>query len=87
MTSGLTFLTAIALFVFGGQVLSGFAFALVVGIIVGTYSSIFIASPILLFWQSILERRKHDRKGATTVAGSPTRKSSVRGDSVKAVKE
>ena len=87
MTSGLTFLTAIALFLFGGQVLNGFAFALVVGIIVGTYSSIFIASPILLFWQSVLERRKHDRKGATTVAGPPTRKSLVRSDSVKAVKE
>jgi preprotein translocase subunit SecF len=50
LTSGLTFLTAIALFLFGGQVLNNFAFALVVGIIIGTYSSIFIASPILIFW-------------------------------------
>lgn len=58
LTSGLTFLTALALFLFGGQVLSGFAFALVVGIIVGTYSSIFIASPILIFWQNWVESRK-----------------------------
>jgi preprotein translocase subunit SecF len=58
LTSGLTFLTAISLFLFGGQVLNGFAFALVVGIIVGTYSSIFIASPILIFWQNFIESRK-----------------------------
>lgn len=58
LTSGLTFLTAVSLFLFGGQVLNGFAFALVVGIIVGTYSSIFIASPILIFWQNLMEARK-----------------------------
>jgi preprotein translocase SecF subunit len=57
LTSGLTLLTALSLFLFGGQVLSGFSFALVVGIIVGTYSSIFIASPILVFWQNFLESR------------------------------
>ena len=58
LTSGLTLLTALSLFLFGGQVLNGFSFALVVGIIVGTYSSIFIASPILVFWQNFLESRK-----------------------------
>ena len=57
LTSGLTFLTAISLFLFGGQVLNGFSFALVVGIIVGTYSSIFVASPILVFWQDLAEGR------------------------------
>ncbi len=57
LTSGLTFLTALSLFLFGGQVLNGFSFALVVGIIIGTYSSIFIASPILIFWQNLAERR------------------------------
>jgi preprotein translocase subunit SecF len=57
LTSGLTFLTAISLFLFGGQVLHSFAFALVVGIIVGTYSSIFIASPILVFWQNFVDSR------------------------------
>src|ERR1700736_3485303 len=58
LTSGLTFLTALSLFLFGGQVLNGFSFALVVGIIVGTYSYIFVASPILIFWHNFLEARK-----------------------------
>src|SRR5207302_4474120 len=58
MTSGLTFLTVIALFLFGGAVLHGFSFALVVGIIIGTYSSVFIASPIVLFWQNYTEGRR-----------------------------
>ncbi|HEX4809258.1 MAG TPA: protein translocase subunit SecF [Bryobacteraceae bacterium] len=57
LTSGLTFLTALSLFLFGGQVLNGFSFGLVVGIIVGTYSSIFVASPILIFWQNLADRR------------------------------
>jgi len=61
LTSGLTLITALALFLFGGQVLNGFSFALVVGIIVGTYSSVFIASPLLIFWQNLVESRK---KGA-----------------------
>jgi len=52
LTSGLTFLTAISLFLFGGSVLHGFSFALVVGILVGSYSSVFIASPILVAWEN-----------------------------------
>jgi preprotein translocase subunit SecF len=58
LTSGLTFLTAISLFLFGGPVLNGFSFALVIGIMIGTYSSIFVASPILVFWQNVAEGRK-----------------------------
>ena len=58
MTSGLTFLTVIALFLFGGPVLHGFSFALVCGIIVGTYSSVFVASPIVLFWHNYADTRK-----------------------------
>jgi preprotein translocase subunit SecF len=58
MTSGLTFLTALALWLFGGEVLNGFSFALVVGILVGTYSSVFVASPILIFWQDLMGRKK-----------------------------
>jgi preprotein translocase SecF subunit len=58
LTSGLTLLTALSLFIFGGEVLNSFSFALVVGIIVGTYSSIFIASPILVFWQNFMDTRK-----------------------------
>jgi len=51
LTSGLTFLTVLSLYIFGGQVLRGFSFALVVGIIIGTYSSIAIAAPMLVAWQ------------------------------------
>ncbi|MBM3783772.1 MAG: protein translocase subunit SecF [Acidobacteria bacterium] len=58
LTSGLTFLTAVALWLFGGPVLNGFSFALVAGIIVGTYSSIFIASPILIWWRNWMEQRR-----------------------------
>ncbi|MFN7937711.1 MAG: protein translocase subunit SecF [Bryobacteraceae bacterium] len=58
LTSGLTFVSAVALLLFGGPVLNGFSFALVAGIIVGTYSSIFIASPILIWWKNSMEGRK-----------------------------
>jgi preprotein translocase subunit SecF len=51
LTSGLTFLTVLSLFIFGGQVLNGFSFALVVGILIGTYSSIAVAAPMLVAWQ------------------------------------
>ncbi len=51
LTSGLTFLTVLSLFLFGGEVLHGFSLALVIGIIIGTYSSIFIASPMLVAYQ------------------------------------
>lgn len=58
MTSGLTFLAVIALFLFGGPVLHGFSFALVAGILIGTYSSVFVASPIVLFWHDFADARK-----------------------------
>lgn len=48
ITSGTTLLVVITLFIFGGEVLRGFAFALIVGIVIGTYSSIFVASPVVV---------------------------------------
>jgi preprotein translocase subunit SecF len=63
LTSGLTLLTALSLWWFGGEVLNGFSFALVMGILVGTYSSVYIASPILIFFQNFMDaRRKSDTK-------------------------
>jgi preprotein translocase subunit SecF len=53
MTSGLTLLTCLALLFLGGDVLRGFAFVMTVGIIVGTYSSIYIASPFALLWENM----------------------------------
>ena len=76
LTSGLTLLTALSLWLFGGSKLNGFSFALVVGIIVGTYSSIFIASPILIFWQNYVEKRKAAAVPAS--AASPVRRTPLK---------
>jgi preprotein translocase subunit SecF len=90
MTSGLTFLTVIALFALGGPVLRGFSFALVCGIIVGTYSSVFVASPIVLFWHNYVDKPKR----SSGVGGAAARKDMpragggrpVRGEGSKVVK-
>lgn len=50
MTSGITLLSVIALYLFGGDVIRNFAFAMLVGIVIGTYSSIFVAAPVILFF-------------------------------------
>jgi preprotein translocase subunit SecF len=72
LTGGLTFLSAVCLLVFGGPVLRGFSFAFVVGIIVGTYSSIFIATPIVILVQRALEERKRkQRSGGGSASASP----------------
>ncbi len=57
LTSATTLIVVLFLWLFGGQVINNFAFALLIGVIVGTYSSIFVASPLLLLWQ-----RKKQRK-------------------------
>lgn len=85
MTSGLTFMTVIALFLFGGAVLHGFSFALVVGIIIGTYSSVFVASPIVLFWHNWFDDRKKSGAAIAPTKLSPA-KEPVRKGSVRAVK-
>jgi preprotein translocase subunit SecF len=51
ITAGTAFLSALALFLFGGEVLHGFAFTMIVGIVTGTYSSVFIAAAIAVIWQ------------------------------------
>ena len=73
LTSGLTFLTALSLLLFGGEVLNGFSLALVLGITVGTYSSVFIASPILIFWQDFLESRKSGVPPSSEGGGGSTK--------------
>ncbi len=66
LTSGLTFLTVLSLYVFGGEVLHGFSFALVVGILIGTYSSIAVAAPMLVAYQ---DWRARNGKQAALPAG------------------
>ena len=70
LTSGLTFITVLSLYIFGGQVLKGFSFALVVGILIGTYSSIAVAAPMLVAWQ---EWRAEHGKAAVLPAAKRSR--------------
>ena len=58
LTSVTTFIAVLAIFVWGGGIIKNFAFAMMVGVIVGTYSSIFIASPIVVAMDRYLEERK-----------------------------
>jgi preprotein translocase subunit SecF len=61
LTSGTVFLVLIALFFLGGGVIHDFAFALMIGVIVGTYSSIYIATPLVIFWEQIFPSKKKRR--------------------------
>jgi len=58
LTSGTTLLVVLALFFFGGAIIHDFSFALLVGIIIGTYSSIFIASVFLIYWEAKFKAKK-----------------------------
>ena len=57
LTSGLTFMVVVVLFFLGGEVLRGFSFVMIIGIIVGTYSSIFIAAPLVIVWEEWKQKR------------------------------
>jgi preprotein translocase subunit SecF len=71
LTSGLTFLTVLVLFLMGGEVLRAFSFAMVVGVVVGTYSSFGIAAPIVVLWNKYHGRRQ---QGVPVRAGSAAEK-------------
>jgi preprotein translocase subunit SecF len=58
ISNGTTFLAVLGLYLFGGEVLRGFGFTMVVGILVGTYSTIYIASPIVVWWERFSSRRR-----------------------------
>jgi preprotein translocase subunit SecF len=62
LTSGTTLMVVLALFIYGGGVIHDFAFALLVGVMVGTYSSVYIASPVLIFWEDIFQKQKKSKK-------------------------
>ena len=74
LTSGLTFLTVLVLFLMGGQVLRAFSFALVVGIVIGTYSSFGIAAPLIVWWHR-WKGHGTATAGTGTAAGNKTRNS------------
>jgi len=73
LTAGLTFLTVLALYLFGGEVLHGFSFALVIGILIGTYSSIAIAAPILVAYQDWRTNRGKQPAMAPVAKGGAAR--------------
>jgi len=62
ITSGTTLMVVLSLYIFGGEVINTFAFVLLIGIIVGTYSSIFIASPVALAMNKLLVSRRERRR-------------------------
>ncbi len=61
LTAGTTLIVVVILFLMGGTVIHDFAFTMIVGIIIGTYSSIFVASPILLLWEKDASKKKNDK--------------------------
>jgi len=74
LTSGLTFMTVLSLYLFGGEVLRGFSFALVIGILIGTYSSIAVAAPMLVAYQNW----RVERTGVAVVPGAAGRRTKIR---------
>ena len=70
ITSGLTWVVVVALYIFGGPPLRPFAFVLSVGVLVGTYSSIFVASPFLVLWSEFLSKRRDTRATKVPVRGN-----------------
>jgi len=73
ITAGTTLLSVIALYLFGGEVLKGFAFTMLVGIISGTYSTVFIAAAIAILWQG-----RKPLKGQAAVPATPTERKASR---------
>jgi preprotein translocase subunit SecF len=77
ITGGLVFLSVLALVLFGGEVLRGFSLALFIGVIVGTYSTIAIASPIMVWWQQRVEAGKLRTPPSTKTATGPGNRSAT----------
>jgi hypothetical protein len=71
ITNGTAFLTVLALVLFGGEVLKSFSWALLIGIVVGTYSTIYVASPVMLWWEAWKAR------GRKVLAGAPVKSDAV----------
>ena len=66
LTSGTTLLAVGSLFFLGGEALRGFSFVLLIGVVIGTYSSIFVASPFALLWEKYFGRDARERRQART---------------------
>ncbi|HKO62235.1 MAG TPA: protein translocase subunit SecF [Pyrinomonadaceae bacterium] len=85
ITNGLVFLSVLAMVLFGGEVLRGFSLALLIGVIFGTYSSVAIASPIMVWWEQRLEKAEKSAAATFGRSKAPARvTSSERGQTVTA---
>ena len=73
ITAGTALLSAIALFLFGGEVLHGFAFTMIVGIVTGTYSSVFVAAAIVTFWRRTKPSKLATAGAAVAAPATPAR--------------
>jgi preprotein translocase subunit SecF len=71
LTSATVLMVVLALFFFGGEVIHAFAFVMLVGVIAGVYSTVFIASPILVAWHAYTQRHRTHRSPAGSVRQSP----------------
>jgi hypothetical protein len=71
ITNGTAFLTVLALVLFGGEVLKSFSWSLLIGVVVGTFSTIYIASPVMLWWEAWKARKR------AVVVGAPVSSDAV----------
>jgi len=71
LTTGTVFLTVLVLVLFGGDALFAFSLTLLIGLISGTYSSIFVASPLLLSFKGAVEPPKPEAEGVVTAEAAP----------------
>lgn len=72
LTSGLTLIVVLALYILGGEVLRGFSFVMVAGVVVGTYSSVAIASPIVIWWTRLREKPATSKRKTKAKAAAKT---------------
>lgn len=79
ITNGLVFLSVLAMVLFGGEVLRGFSLALLIGVIFGTYSSVAIASPIMVWWEQRLEAAERSSAAAVSRSSSGARAGGSKG--------
>ncbi|OPX32019.1 MAG: hypothetical protein B1H40_03095 [Candidatus Latescibacteria bacterium 4484_181] len=77
ITSLTTLLVVLALFLFGGEVIHNFSFALLIGVLVGTYSSIYIVSPVLVEWQAKAEKKQQAKLAAAASSRRKSRKKTI----------
>ena len=73
--SGTTLIVVLVLLVFGGEVLRDFAFALTVGVLIGTYSSVFVATPLLVVWEN--RRPGRSRSGSSRTKANAKQKAAA----------